>query len=161
MATSVSGSPVFTHGVSYQLLLGNNDDTFTQMTGTVTNNANNQLTGDVTILLSAVPTEYLNEDLSTAGTGYTFSYFSSSAPVLGTPSSSTLQVSFNLPVPENYYQVKQVQNISGLQFVVGLISLAGGVLTVGTVLGNAGAYLHQRWKVNKGQSKIDTPMSAI
>ena len=79
------GSPVFTHGVSYQLLLGNYGATCTQMSGTVTNNANNQLTGDVTIFLSAVPTEYLNEDLSTAGTGYTFSYFSSSAPVLGTP----------------------------------------------------------------------------
>jgi len=88
------------------------------MSGTVTNNANNHLTGDVTVLLSAVPTEYLNEDLSTAGTGYTFSYFSSSAPALSIPSSSTLQVAIDHPVPENYYQIKQVENISGLQFVV-------------------------------------------
>ena len=160
-ASGSPGSPVFTHGVSYQLLLGNYGGTFTQLTGTATNNANNQLTGDVTILLSAVPTEYLNEDTSTAGTGYTFSYFSSTAPALSPPSSSTLQVAFNLPVPENYYQIKQVQNISGLQFVVGIVSLAGGVLTVGAILGDAGAYIHQRWKANKGQSKIDTPMSAI
>ena len=156
-ASESPGSPLFTHGVSYQLLLGNYGATCTQMSGTVTNNTNNQLTCDVTVFLSAVPTEYLNEDLSTAGTGYTFSYFSSSAPALSIPSSSTLQVAFNLPVPENYYQIKQVQNISGLQFVVGLISLAGGVLTVGSILGNAGAYLRQRWKANKSQSKIDTP----
>jgi len=160
-ATTVSGSPVFTDGVSYQHLLGNYGGTFTQLTATVTNNANNQLTGDVTILLSAVPTEYLNEDTSTAGTGYTFSYFSSSAPALGIPLSSTLQVSFNLPVSEYYYQIKQVQNISGLQFVVGLISLAGGVLTVGSILGNAGAYLYQRWKANKDPSKIETQMTTI
>ena len=160
-ASGSPGSPVFTHGVSYQLLLGNYGGTFTQMTATVTNNANNQLTGDVTILLSAVPTEYLNEDTSTAGTGYTFSYFSSSAPARGIPSSSTLQVSFNLPVPEYFYQVKQVQNISGIQFVVGIESLAGGVLTVGSILSNSGAYLHQRWKANKDPSKIETQMTTI
>ena len=140
------------------------------MTGTLTNNANNQLTGDVTVLISAVPTEYLNEDTTTARTGYIFSYFSSSAPALvnpssptlpSIPSSPTLQVAIDLPVPEYYYQVKQIQNISGLQFVVCLVSLAGGVITVGSILGNAGGYLHQRWKATKGSSEIETPMTPM
>ena len=103
VVTSLSGSPVFTNGVSYQLVLGiYGGGTFSQLTETITNNPTNQLTGDVTVSLSTVPTEYINEDLSTAGTGYTFSYFSSSAPALSTPSSSTLEVSFGLPVPEYF-----------------------------------------------------------
>ena len=159
--TSTSGSPVFTHGVSYQLLFGNYGGAFTRMTETVTSDPSNQLTGDVTISLSAVPTEYLNEDTTTAGTGYTFSYFSSSAPALNIPSSPTLQVAFELPVPGYFYQVKEVQNISGLQFVVGLVSLAGGVLTVGSIIANAGSHLHLRWKANRGQSKIETPMTSL
>ena len=159
--TSVSGSPVFTHGVSYQLLFSNYGGTFSRLTETITNDPAGQLTGDVTVSLSAVPTEYLNEDTSTAGTGYTFSYFSSSAPALGIPSSPTLQVAFELPVPGYFYQVKEVQNISGLQFVVGLVSLAGGVLTVGSIIANAGSHLHQRCKANRSQSKIETQMTSL
>ena len=162
MATSVSGSPLFSHGVLYKILLENYDGTFTQITETLTNDPSNELTGDVTISISTVPTEYLDENDVTLQTGYIFSYFSSSAPPVPIPSSATLEVSFELAVPGNFfYQLRQVQEISGLQFVVGLVSLAGGVMAAGTVLANAGSFLFQRWKDNKGQTTIETPMSSI
>ena len=44
------------------------------------------------------------------------------------------------------FQVTKIDDISGLQFVVGLISLTGGVLTVGSTLGNAGDFFHQHTK---------------
>jgi len=161
VATAVSGSPLFSHGVWSKILLENYDGTFTQVTETLTNDPTNQLTGSVSISLSSVPTELLDENDETLKTGYIFSYFSSSAPALAVPSSATLEISFELPVPEYFYQARQVQTISGLKFVVGLVSLAGGVMAVGAVLANAGSYLFQRWKANKGHTKIDTPKTSL
>ena len=77
----------------------------------------------MSLFLSSVPTESLDENEKTLKTGYIFSYFSSSAPAVSLPSSATLQVSFDLSVPGYFYQVRQAQTISGLQFVVGLVSL--------------------------------------
>ena len=77
------------------------------------------------------------------------------------PSSDSLAVSFDLSVPEYFYQVRQVQAISGLQFVVGLVSLAGGVMAFGSVLANAGSLLFQHWTSGKGHMEIDTPMSSL
>jgi hypothetical protein len=169
VVTSLSGSPLFSHGVFYQLLFGNYDGTFTQLNETLSNDPTDQLTGDVTISLSAVPTEYLNEDLSTKGTDYTFSFFSSSSPPLLIPSSATLQVIYDLPVPGYYYQVKDFQVSTDLQFVVGLISLAGGVITVGSVLANSGTFFRQTWRLRKSKgeksgipsSADDTQMSSL
>ena len=133
----------------------------TTSTGSLTNDPANQITGDVSVSLSAVPTESLDENEKTQKTGYIFSYFSSSAPGVSVPSFPTLQVSFKLPASGYFYQVRQVQTISGLQFVVGLVSLAGGVMTVGSVIANPGSYFYQRWKANKGHSKIETSMTSI
>ena len=160
-ATSLSGSPLFSHGVWYQIILRNYDGSFAQITETLTNDPSNQLTGDVSVSISTVPTEFLDENGLTQKTGYIFSYFSSSTLALAVPSAATLTVAFDLSVPEYFYQVRQVQTISGLQFVVGLVSLAGGVTAVGAVLANAGSYLFQRWKANKGHTKIDTPMTSL
>ena len=160
--TSRTESPLFSHGVWYKILLENYDGTFTQIVETLTNDPNNQLTGDVSVSISNVLTEVLDENDETLKTGDLFSYFSSSAPaLLSAPSSTTLPVSFDLAVPEYFYQVKEVQSISGLQFVVGLVSLAGGVMAVGSVLANAGSFLFQRWKMNKAHTKIDTPMTSL
>ena len=133
-ATSRMESPLFSHGVWYKILLENYDGTFTQIVETLTNDPSNQLTRDVSGSISNVPTEVLDENDETLKTGYLFRYFSSSAPaLLFAPSSATLTVSFDLAVPEYFYQVKEEQSISGLQFVVGLVSLAGGVMAVGSV----------------------------
>ena len=156
-ATSLSGSPLFSHGVWYKILLENYYGTFTQITETL---ANTELTGDATISVSSVPAEYIDENGNTLKNGYIFSYFSSSATAIPVPSSATLAVSFSLSVPEFFYQVREVQAISGLQFVVGLVSLAGGVLTVGSVLANAGFFLHRGIKP-RSESKIDTQMASI
>jgi len=149
VATSISGSPLFSHGVWYKILLENYDGTFTQVIETLTNDPTNQVTGDVSVSVSTVPTEYLDENQNTLKTGYTFSYFSSSAPAVAVPSSSTLQVAFDLSVPGYFYQVKQVQAISGLQFVVDIGSLAGGVMTVGSVIANAGSSFTNAVKTRK------------
>ena len=114
VATSTSGSPLFNHGVWYKILFGNYDGTLTQIVETLTNDPTNQITGDVTVSVSAVPTEFLDENENTLKTGYIFSYFSSSAPAVSVPSSPTLQVDFELPVSGYFYQVRQVQTISGL-----------------------------------------------
>ena len=54
----------------------------------------------MSVSLSAVPTEFLDVNEKTQKTGYKFSYFSSSAPAVAIPTSPTLQVTFELPVPE-------------------------------------------------------------
>jgi len=110
----------------------------------------------VTVSISAVPAEYLHEDASTAGTGYVFSYFSSSATGVSIPASPVLRVLFELPVPENYYQVKQFQNISVLQFVVGLVSLAASAFTLGNLIITVGNLVFRKGsKGSKGRSKPD------
>ena len=78
--TSRTESPLFSHGVWYKILLENYDGTFTQIVETLTNDPNNQLTGDVSVSISNVLTEVLDENDETLKTGYLFSYFSSSAP---------------------------------------------------------------------------------
>jgi hypothetical protein len=154
--TSLSGSPLFAHGVYYKLSLGNYGGTYTQVVETLSNDASNLLTGNVEVLLSAVPTEYLDQNADTTGIGYTFSYFSSSAPGFAIPSSETLKVAFDLPVPGYFYQVKGFQNISGLQFVVGLAALGGGILTVGSLFANAGSFMFRRWKSNRSSNTMLT-----
>ena len=99
MVTSTSGSPLFSHGVYYMILLENYDGSYSQITETLTNDPANQVTGDVAISFSSVPTESIDEDGNMLKTGYLFSYFSSSAPAVSVPSSPTLQVSFGLSVP--------------------------------------------------------------
>jgi len=43
-----------------------------------------------------------------------------------------------LPTPDYFFQVNNVENISGVQFATGLLALASGVITAGTL---AGAFL--------------------
>jgi len=83
---------------------------------TLTNDPANQLTGDVTVALSAIPTEYLY-DTETQSIGYTYTYFSSSAEVLRVATSSTYSVTFSLPVSQYFYQIKNVQAISDVVFL--------------------------------------------
>ena len=146
-ATSTSGSPLFSHGVNYELSVDSYDGNTVKMTETLSNDASDQLTGDVTISLSAVPTEQLtgSED-ELQSIGYTFSHFSSEAQALAVVSSPTLTVSFSIPVPQYYYQVKDIVTISGLQFVVGLVSLASGVITAGSIIANSVSYARRQWK---------------
>ena len=58
-ATSTNQSPLFSHGVSYNLTLSSYQGRSVKMSETLTNDPVNQLTGDVTVALSAIPTEYL------------------------------------------------------------------------------------------------------
>jgi len=79
---SVPISEVFvTDGVWFEILLENYDGTFTQITETLSNDPTNQLTGDVSVSLSSVPTEFLEDRELTLKTGYIFSYFSTSHPL--------------------------------------------------------------------------------
>ena len=70
-ATSVNQSPLFSHGVSYNLSLSSYEGRSVEMWETLTNDPINELTGDVTVALSAIPTEYLY-DADTQSTGYTY-----------------------------------------------------------------------------------------
>jgi len=103
-ATSVNQSPLFSHGVSYNLTLQSYGGRSVQMWETLTNDPLNQLTGDVTVALSAIPTEYLY-DTDTQSIGYIYIHFSSSAEVLNV---ATYNVTFSVPVSQYFYQVKNV-----------------------------------------------------
>jgi len=115
-----------------------------QMWETLTNDPVNQLTGDVTVALSAIPTEYLY-DAETQSIGYTYTHFSSSAKVLNAATSSTYNVTFSLPVSQYFYQIKNVQTTSNVLFLTSIFGLSGAMITAGSLFANAISYLHRRW----------------
>ena len=148
-ATSANQSPLFSHGVSYNLSLSSYQGRSVQMWETVTNDPLNQLTGDVTVALSAIPTEYLY-DADTQSTGYIYTHFSSSAEVLNAATSSTYSVTLNIPVPQYFYQIKNValkntQAISTIAYLTGILSLGAGVIAGGSLFANTVSYVHRRW----------------
>ena len=129
---SNDGSPLFSLGVLYKLALESFDSSLLTMTETVVA-PSPYLSGNLEVELSVTPTEYLY-DTTTQATGYTFGFFSSAIDSVSSPSSSTLNVLFEFPVPSIYLRIDNVENITPLAFVVGLISLAGGVITAGSLL---------------------------
>jgi len=145
-ASSINQSPLFSHGASYNLTLSSYQGETLKMWQTLTNDPTNQLTGDVTVDLSAIPTEYLY-DTTTQSTGYTYTHFSSSADSLNVTTSSILSVTFNFPVSQYFYQIKNVQAISDVVFLTGLLSLGAGVIAGGSLFANAVSYVHQRWVI--------------
>jgi len=110
VASSVNGSPLFSHGVSYQLALSSYQERSVKMWETLTNEASNQLTGNVTVDLSAIPTEVLSDTI-TQSLGYTYTYFSSSADSLNVTTSSTLSATFNFQEPQYFYQIKSAGHL--------------------------------------------------
>jgi len=160
--TSEDGSPLFSHGVWYKLVLESFDSSLLTLTETVVA-PSPYLSGNLEVDLSVTPTEYLI-DTTTQATGYTFSFFSSAIESVFSPSSSTLSVVFEFPVPGNYLRIDNVENITPLSFVVGLISLAGGVITAGSLLASSLTVLFLRRggrKDQEGQKKGDIALGMI
>jgi len=156
-ATSANQSPLFSHGVSYNLSLLSYQGMSVKMWETLTNDPANQLTGDVTVALSAVPTEYLyNTD--TQSIGYSYTHFSSSTEDLNAATSSTYNVTFSIPVERYFYQIKNIQTTSNVLFLISLLGLGGGMITGGSLFANAVSYLHHRW--TDYSSGRGTPSSA-
>ena len=110
----------------------------------LTNDPVNQLTGDVTVDLSAIPTEYLY-DTDTESLGYTYTHFSSSAEVLNGATPSTYNVTFSIPVSQYFYQIKNVQAVTDVALLTGLVSLGGAVIAAGSLFANFVSYLRRRW----------------
>jgi len=135
-ATSANQSPLFSHGVSYNLSLSSYQGMSVKMWETLTNDPANQLTGDVTVALSAVPTEYLyNTD--TQSIGYSYTHFSSSTEDLNAATSSTYNVTFTIPVERYFYQIKNIQTTSNVLFLTSLLGLGGGMIAGGSLFANA------------------------
>jgi len=159
-STSSDQSPLFSHGVYYQLNLSSYDELTIMMSELLTNDPVGKLTGDVTVELSTIPTEYIY-DIYTVSTGYLYTHFSSAAAALDLATSPTLTVSFLLPVPGYFYQIKNYQAISGLVFVTGLLALAAGVITGGSLFANVFTYLQFRIKgkphMTEPKEKPDLP----
>ena len=149
-ATSTNQSPLFSHGVSYNLSLQSYEGMSVKMWETLTNDPGNQLTGDVTVALSAIPTEYLY-DADTQFIGYTYTHFSSSAEVLNAATLSTYNVTFSIPVSLYFYQIKNVQAITYTMLLTSLLSLGGGMIAGGSLFANAVSYLHGRWTNYSGR----------
>jgi len=143
-AISVNQSPLFSHGVSYNLSMSSYQGRSVKVWETLTNDPMNQLTGDVTVALSTIPTEYLY-DADTQSIGYTYAHFSSSAEVLNAATSSTYNVTFSLPVSQYCYQIKNVQTTPDVVFLTSIFGLSGAVIAVGTLFANGVSYFHRRW----------------
>jgi len=123
---------------------------------TLTNDPMNQLTGDVTVALSTIPTEYLY-DADTQSIGYTYAHFSSSAEVLNAATSSTYNVTFSIPVSQYFYQIKNVQTTSDVVFLTSLLGLSGAVITAGSLFANASPSLDRpllrSWRILFGRQQ--------
>jgi len=143
--TSQNGSPLFSHGVSYELHFDSFEHRTVVMNETLTHDASRLLTGDVAVDLSAIPTEYLNLGV-TSTHGYSYSQFASTAVTLDYPTSAILTVAFTLPVSLNNYKIDTIDTISALQFVTNLVALASGVIAGGSLGANLVSYLYTQWK---------------
>jgi hypothetical protein len=128
--------------------------------------AANVLTGTTTVNLAAVPAQILAASGAGVGSpGYDFSYI---ATVVGqsedgSPSLDALALAFDFAVPQYYLQSQQVEAISGLSFVAGIVALAGGVLAAATGLAFLVSYLrhaHDARRTASGSSLDADPTDA-
>lgn len=153
-ATSLSGSPLFTQAIIYELVWDSYQGRVVMMNETLAETSTNKLGGDGRVGLSAIPTEYL-ELKATRSQGYTYSKASSSIEALSYPVSDTLSLSLDISVPnDSYFQVQNAEAISGLQFVVGLLALASGVITAGSLGAN---FFSNVYKRQMAVNKFDDP----
>jgi len=135
--TSEMGNAVFAHGLNYSIRADTYQGMKVQMTEVLS--AAPGLMSGAEIVISTIPTEYLI-DGNLESVGYTYTYQSSTLVTPAIPFSPTLTVDIFLPASDYFFQVRSVQNVSGLQFVAGLVALASGVLTGGSVLANTTSY---------------------
>lgn len=91
------------------------------------------LTGATVVTLAGVAAEMLDASFHQLATGYSFSYIDTEGNFATEPQQSfSFQVNIN--VPSYYLRNGEVQVISLISFLSGLISIPGGVITVGTFL---------------------------
>ena len=157
-AVSNSGSPIFSHGVSYEVQVNSYNKRNVSMTETLTNDAIFSLVGDTTVVVSAIPTEYLYET-EVRSIGYTYAHFSSVVDTVTVPASDTVLVTFSLLDPGYLYQIRNIQAISYITFFSGIVALGAGVITAGSLLANIFSTLHHRWRVYRRDSKPSTEHS--
>jgi len=150
-AASINGSPLFSHGVFYELQLSSINMNSVTMSETLTNDPKNLLTGDVVVDLDAIPTEYLYDSI-TQTTGFGYSYSSSTATSVSLPSSAILQVSFDFAgTPSSFYQIRNIEAISLLQFVNNIFGLAAAVILTGSFFANVASLLYLRVTGSSGR----------
>ena len=119
--------------------------------------AANILTGTTIISLAGVGAEHVNIYGAVTQTGYTFSYIGTIANEAVIPS-TTMSLDFRISVPSNFLQVLQVESLSPLILLSGLLAISGGVLTAGTAAGRGFSRL-QKWRANCGNaSTMDSPL---
>ena len=73
-------------------------------------------------------------------------------------------MTFNFPVSDYFFQIREIQNTSPLQFVVGLVALASAVITRGSFLANSMFFARRKWKSRqaaKGKNDKDAEMSIV
>lgn len=146
--TALEGTAMFTHALSYSVAADSVRERTAVMTETLVGDA---LLTSADVDLSTVPSEYL-VDNTLVSVGYTYTFTSSSVTTDPNPTQSTFTATINMPSSNYFFQSRSVENISGLQFVAGVVALASGVITGGTVLANitSQAILHARRRARKG-----------
>lgn len=141
--TSLNRGPIFTHGIHYNMTLTSFEGTRVVITETLSNDPVGQLTGDMEVSLSAIPTEYIYDD-ETTSIGYTYSYYSSKITTSDAMANS-LSLTWDFPVPAYFYQIRNIQSIPTLTFLTNVLGLGGAVITGGSLIANLIAYAHLHW----------------
>jgi hypothetical protein len=139
-AANVIFTPILQYAISGLVY----DKSITTINETIVGSSSTLITGTTNVAIAAVAAEQIDINNYVLATGYTFSYISTTPTVASAPS-TILQLVFTIDVPAYYVQVRQVQNISGLSFVSGILAIGGGVLAGGTLFAFFWSYIAHHW----------------
>ena len=128
-------NPVFTPAIQYTLTATQYDGSQLVTAETILPPSGQVIAGTTTVSLAAVAAEVLDiSGAETGSPGYVFSYTSTFPGTTGASPGPQLVLSIELGVPSYYLRVAQVQAISVLSLLSGILAIAGGVVAAGTVV---------------------------
>jgi len=139
--TAADSNVVFAPVLSYALALAQYDGSVLSINETIVPEGSAVISGASTVTIAGVAVEHLTIDGVMTKAGYTFSYLSTVAAEPSLPSPA-LVLTFQITVPSYYMLEQQVEVISVLMFLSGILAIGGGVVTVGTLVAFAQSYYH-------------------
>ena len=155
--TAAQGGVAFAPVVTYTASGVDWDGATASTTETIVGTNTTVVTGTTAVAIAGVTAENLDINGNTLGTGYTFSYLSTTAGLAATPS-SVLELQIQINVPAYYLQVRQFERISVLLFLSGLLALGSGVLAGATLAGVGYSFFTDHPAVRRSNS--DSTLSA-
>jgi len=157
-STTAGGNAVFTPVLSYSFVALLHDQSIlyineTIVAATTTGAVPSVITGTTTVSLAGVGAEHVSVDDAVTNTGFTFSYIGTTTTAAATPE-AFLAIDFHISVPSNFLQVRQVELMSPLILLSGLLAIGGGVLSAGTIIAYSYALGQTYVRAARRHSKI-------